>query len=349
MYRGDLSAANKLEIENIKDSFVELASKEEKETMERVLANMENRAIDTVNADLTRPFSLEEIMRGLNQMHPLKSPDPDGILGFEVVAKNEKISSAPDSGGSIEEGGRGGLDFWPLKENYVALQSEGVLVGNDYQKAINPTVSLFIRWEWFFHQYALGLCSLNRLGVEDGFRCCRPAFWYFNYNQDGAPDDGTRSCPTNVGPSSYYSGTPYDYVLGLADQFHNVMHVAEQSLWNYSIADLVNIKDEGYIFERIYDRISQWADLILPRYHTLSLDYYSTKNLIRDLSLPVEKIDTCKNGCMLYWKDDINLDYYKFCGDARYKLTREQNSNRKKTPYAILRYLPLTPRLQRLL
>ncbi|KAL0301479.1 UNVERIFIED_CONTAM: hypothetical protein Sradi_6424700 [Sesamum radiatum] len=228
-----------------------------------------------------------------------------GILGFEVVAKNEKISSAPDSGGSIEEGGfrrdqnvsernciaglllnflkpggQGGLDFWHLKENYVALQSEGVLVGNDYQKAINPT--------------------------------------------DGAPDDGTRSCPTNVEPSSYYSGTPYDYVLGLADQFHNVMHVTEQSLWNYSIADLVNIKDEGYIFERIYDRISQWADLILPRYHTLSLDYYSTKNLIRDLSLPVEKIDTCKNGCMLYWKDDINLDYYKFCGDARYKSTREQ-------------------------
>ncbi|KAL0417046.1 UNVERIFIED_CONTAM: hypothetical protein Slati_3536500 [Sesamum latifolium] len=62
----------------------------------------------------------------------------------------------------------------------------------------------------------------------------------------------------------------------------------------------------------------------------------------------MEKIDACKNGCMLYWKDDIDLDYCKFCGEARYKPTRECNPNRKKTPYAVLRYLPITPRLQRL-
>ncbi|KAL0331592.1 UNVERIFIED_CONTAM: hypothetical protein Sangu_1704700 [Sesamum angustifolium] len=41
---------------------------------------------------------------------------------------------------------------------------------------------------------------------------------------------------------------------------------------------------------------------------------------------------------MLYWKDDIDLDYYKFYRDARYKLTRELNLNRKKTPYTILRW-----------
>ncbi|KAK4397956.1 hypothetical protein Sango_1271100 [Sesamum angolense] len=48
------------------------------------------------------------------------------------------------------------------------------------------------------------------------------------------------------------------------------------------------------------------------------------------------------------WKDDIDLDYYKFCGEARYKLTRERNPNHTKTSYAVLRYLPITPRLQRL-
>ncbi|KAL0286583.1 UNVERIFIED_CONTAM: hypothetical protein Sangu_2727800 [Sesamum angustifolium] len=36
------------------------------------------------------------------------------------------------------------------------------------------------------------------------------------------------------------------------------------------------------------------------------------KKLIRDLGLPVENIDACKNGCMLYWKDDIDLNYCKF-------------------------------------
>ncbi|KAL0329310.1 UNVERIFIED_CONTAM: hypothetical protein Sradi_4917700 [Sesamum radiatum] len=52
------------------------------------------------------------------------------------------------------------------------------------------------------------------------------------------------------------------------------------------------------------------------------------KKLIRDLGLPVEKIDTCKNSCMLYWNDNIDLDYCKFYGEAS--------------------YLSLTTRLQRL-
>ncbi|KAL0443969.1 UNVERIFIED_CONTAM: hypothetical protein Slati_2119600 [Sesamum latifolium] len=70
----------------------------------------------------------------------------------------------------------------------------------------------------------------------------------------------------------------------------------------------------------------------MPRDHSFPVDYYNTKKLIKDLDLPMEKIDACKNGCMLYWKDDIDLDYCKFYGEARYKTTRERNPNHKKTP-----------------
>ncbi|KAL0427435.1 UNVERIFIED_CONTAM: hypothetical protein Slati_2918300 [Sesamum latifolium] len=51
----------------------------------------------------------------------------------------------------------------------------------------------------------------------------------------------------------------------------------------------------------------------------------------------MEKIDACNNGYMLYWKDDIDLEYCKFCGEVTYKPTRERNPNRTKTPYAVLR------------
>ncbi|KAK4382861.1 hypothetical protein Sango_2831800 [Sesamum angolense] len=84
------------------------------------------------------------------------------------------------------------------------------------------------------------------------------AFSSFNYNQDGVPDNGIRSCSTDSGPSSYYDGSPHDYVSGLADLSHD---------------------------------------------------------------------------------DDIDLDYCNFCGEARYKPTRERNPNRKKTQYAILRHI----------
>ncbi|KAL0434254.1 UNVERIFIED_CONTAM: hypothetical protein Slati_2759700 [Sesamum latifolium] len=113
-----------------------------------------------------------------------------------------------------------------------------------------------------------------------------------DYNQDGVPDDGRRSCPLDDGPNSYYyGGSPYDYVSGLADRFHDILHDAEQPLWNGCTT-------------------SQLA-------------------VVAEL-------------------DDIDLDYCTCCGEVRYKPTRERNPNRTKTPYAVLRCLPITPRLQRL-
>ncbi|KAL0416614.1 UNVERIFIED_CONTAM: hypothetical protein Slati_3493300 [Sesamum latifolium] len=47
------------------------------------------------------------------------------------------------------------------------------------------------------------------------------------YNQDSAADNGTRSCHLDASPSSYYyGGGSYDYVSGLADRFHDVLHAA---------------------------------------------------------------------------------------------------------------------------
>ncbi|KAL0318216.1 UNVERIFIED_CONTAM: hypothetical protein Scaly_2853800 [Sesamum calycinum] len=78
---------------------------------------------------------------------------------------------------------------------------------------------------------------------------------------------------------------------------------------------------------------------ILPSNHTLPGDYYSTKKLVKNLGLPVEKIHACKNGCILYWNDNVDLEYCKFCGDARYKPSRERDLYQKKSPYAVLRKL----------
>ncbi|KAK4400345.1 hypothetical protein Sango_1140600 [Sesamum angolense] len=88
----------------------------------------------------------------------------------------------------------------------------------------------------------------------------------------------------------------------------SLMMVRGPSLW---------MPVDGHISEQIYDGISQWANRILLSEHTLPRDYYSTKKLVNNLGLPVDKIHACKNGCMLYWKDDINLEYCKFYGDGR--------------------------------
>ncbi|KAK4394738.1 hypothetical protein Sango_1628100 [Sesamum angolense] len=57
-----------------------------KETMERVLASLENCITDAMHADLTRPFTSEEITQALNQMHPLKSSglDDNVLVAYEL-------------------------------------------------------------------------------------------------------------------------------------------------------------------------------------------------------------------------------------------------------------------------
>ncbi|KAL0421132.1 UNVERIFIED_CONTAM: hypothetical protein Slati_3136100 [Sesamum latifolium] len=47
--------------------------------MEEVLVSLEERVTGAMNKELLRPYTPEEIVHALKQMHPLKSPGPDGM------------------------------------------------------------------------------------------------------------------------------------------------------------------------------------------------------------------------------------------------------------------------------
>jgi hypothetical protein len=48
--------------------------------IEVCLADVERRITEDMNATLLKPFVAEEVVVALGQMHPLKSPRPDGFL-----------------------------------------------------------------------------------------------------------------------------------------------------------------------------------------------------------------------------------------------------------------------------
>ncbi|XP_059302223.1 uncharacterized protein LOC132054190 [Lycium ferocissimum] len=48
-------------------------------------------------------------------------------------------------------------------------------------------------------------------------------------------------------------------------------------------------------------------------------DYYKAKKLVSKLGLSSIKIDCCEKGCMLYYRDDADLENYKVCGISRFK------------------------------
>ncbi|KAL0451623.1 UNVERIFIED_CONTAM: hypothetical protein Slati_1140400 [Sesamum latifolium] len=107
-------------------------------------------------------------------------------------------------------------------------------------------------------------------------------------------------------PPVHVSHQPNENETGISsndrgESFLDGISAADQPLYSGSknhsqlsaVARLVNIKSEYNLPQSCYDEISQLIGF-LPQDHTLPKDYYSTKKLIRELGLLVQKIDACK-------------------------------------------------------
>ncbi|KAK4389754.1 hypothetical protein Sango_2312400 [Sesamum angolense] len=111
------------------------------------------------------------------------------------------------------------------------------------------------------------------------------------YDTVGPQFFSTHQEPEDEGASSSFpaGASSYDYdVSGLSERFFDVVQAVDQPLYSgcdqsqlATVARLVNIKVEHNMSERCYDQVSQ-------------------------------------NGCMFYWKDDIDMEYCKFCADPSY-------------------------------
>ena len=94
---------------------------------------------------------------------------------------------------------------------------------------------------------------------------------------------------------------------------------------------------------------------MLPSDAKLPKDHYEAKKIVRDLGLGYEKIHACPNDCMLFWKQNVNLEACPCCKASRWKTNEASvaskhasSSKGKKKAAKILRWFPLKPRLQRL-
>ncbi|KAL3635525.1 hypothetical protein CASFOL_020072 [Castilleja foliolosa] len=118
------------------------------------------------------------------------------------------------------------------------------------------------------------------------------------------------------------------------------------------VSRLMNIKAENNISQKCYNQLSELIKGILPAGNLVPANFYESKKLLRGIGLPVEKIDCCKNNCMIFWGSELDssLTECKICNEPRYKPIDQGNKKRRKTLVAHKKmyYFPLTPRLQRL-
>jgi hypothetical protein len=104
-----------------------------------------------------------------------------------------------------------------------------------------------------------------------------------------------------------------------------------------------NLSEACYneIMSLIHDSVGDTAAKDLPT------NFHRSKKLVHSLAMPYVKIHACPNNCMIYYKENENKDKCTICKEPRYEETTAKN-NSSKIPRKVLRYLPITPRLQRL-
>ncbi|XP_074323805.1 uncharacterized protein LOC141660714 [Apium graveolens] len=95
-----------------------------------------------------------------------------------------------------------------------------------------------------------------------------------------------------------------------------------------------------------FDELLELIGSVLPEDHKLPLRYYDVKKLVSGLSMGYEKFDTCVNDCMLFYNENSEKIHCDICDEDRYKMQKDYM--KKLIPKKILRYFPLTLRLQRL-
>ncbi|XP_077237173.1 uncharacterized protein LOC143878834 [Tasmannia lanceolata] len=174
-----------------------------------------------------------------------------------------------------------------------------------------------------------------------------------NHNQDNLPTgNGERPNQTSrEGPDAN------------AKKFYKLVEDAELELYPGCklsklsfVVQIFHIKCLNGWSNKSFTMLLELLKEAFPTGASVPESFYETKKIISDLGLHYDKIDACPNDCMLFWKEDAKETVCRICGASRWKtyalhpddaITQPLRKD-PKIPAKILRYFPITPRLQRL-
>ena len=134
--------------------------------------------------------------------------------------------------------------------------------------------------------------------------------------------------------------------------FFEMIEAAEKPLYDGCQSSLLsvaaritNLKCEYNIPNRAIDGFASLIKDICPDDNKMAETSSGTKMLLAGLEMPHERIDVCRKGCMLFWKEATHLDKCEVCHADRYvkKTLRGKRIAKKQ-----MIYFPIAPRLQRL-
>ena len=114
------------------------------------------------------------------------------------------------------------------------------------------------------------------------------------------------------------------------EPFYNMVQVLQQPLYDgcsthselSTAVRLLNIKSDYNIPQNCFNEIVQIMKEMYPPNNCVPKNYGQTKKVVKDLGNNVVQVDCCRKGCMLFFKEDANLDACKFCEHSIWKMRR---------------------------
>nr|GMD70570.1 uncharacterized protein LOC109179592 [Ipomoea batatas] len=111
-----------------------------------------------------------------------------------------------------------------------------------------------------------------------------------------------------------------------AQKFYDMLKAADQGLFpeckKHSqlsfVARLMSLKSENHISEKCFNQITELIKEVVPEDNLVPDNFYETKRLLRGMGLPVQKIDCCKNNCMIYWESDIDMTTWYYVNGFKF-------------------------------
>jgi len=134
-----------------------------------------------------------------------------------------------------------------------------------------------------------------------------------------------------------------------AKAFYNMLESAKQPLYEgctthnelSTAMRLLSIKSE-HMSNQCFNDIVHLIQETSPTPNHIPSYFNVVKKKVKELGLDYKSIHCCRNGCIIYWKEDAALVACKFCGSERYK---NGSSYGQLSPVAKMHYMPLVPRL----
>jgi hypothetical protein len=140
-------------------------------------------------------------------------------------------------------------------------------------------------------------------------------------------------------------------------KFFDMLKASEESLHEHTtvsvltfITHITSIKSEFAFSNKCYKELLRLFSDVLPSNHKMLKDMYQSKKSLSSLGMEYEKIDVCKDHCMIFYKEHKNEKKCLKCGKPRFVevLNEDGETITTNTAHKQLHYMPLTPQMKRL-